>query len=283
MNNTNEILFSADESVLLKFQNKNAITYTVPETVTEISESAFAYCDALEKIKICSSVKTIGKLAFYHCQNLISIQLTAGLESIEAGAFADCSKLATLDIPPSVTHIGDSNFYGCSSLEDITINELQNTSTYFSVKGILCNREKSTVICVPANKRGTVRFPLTITKLEDYAFYGCDKITEVQINESIQDITGKSFAMCTWLQKINVDPGNKYFCDVDGILYNKAKTRLIVFPGGRNREYTIPDGLNEFGDFCFFSVTNYKKTLVINNPKDRDIIKGFSVFNPKEE
>ena len=43
---------------------------TIPDSVTSIGNTAFAYCWGLKGITIPDSVKSIGSLAFYDCNDL---------------------------------------------------------------------------------------------------------------------------------------------------------------------------------------------------------------------
>ncbi len=48
------------------------------------------------------------------------------------------------------------------------------------------------------------------------------------------------------LEKITVTPSNKYMCTVDGVLYNKAITEIILYPYGlENKEYVVPETIKE--------------------------------------
>lgn len=64
----------------------------IPDSVTSIGDSAFAWCKALTSIEIPNSVTSIGDWAFGGCSSLEEINLN------------------------SVTSIGDRAFLGCKSL-----------------------------------------------------------------------------------------------------------------------------------------------------------------------
>ena len=59
----------------------------------------------------------------------------------------------------------------------------------------------------------------------------------------------QAFAYNHSLKAINVAEGNPYFVSVDGVLFNKDKTKLLYYPAGRNQggEYAIPEGVTELG------------------------------------
>ena len=78
---------------------KDSITaLTIDDSVTDIRESAFAWCHYLKKVK-----------------------LPSGLTSINANVFSGCTSLSSITIPDSVISIGNSAFIGCDSLTNVTI------------------------------------------------------------------------------------------------------------------------------------------------------------------
>ena len=54
------------------------------------------------------------------------------------------------------------------------------------------------------------------------------------------------------LEKIIVDKDNSNYVSVDGVLFNKAKTFLIVYPTSKmGTFYSIPDGVEKIGTYAF--------------------------------
>ncbi|MBQ8783547.1 MAG: leucine-rich repeat protein [Clostridia bacterium] len=73
-----------------------------------------------------------------------------------------------------------------------------------------------------------------VTEIREYAL-NCDEAVQViNIGKDVAKIDGKAFYSCWALQRIEVDEDNPYFCDVDGVLYNKDKTKLICHPCDRD-------------------------------------------------
>ena len=90
------VLFSKDKSELILCPQRKTGSYTIPNSVTSVSDSAFFYCSSLTSITIPKSVTSIGH-----------------------DSFCGCSSLTNITIPNSVTSIGDWAFYNCSSLKDV--------------------------------------------------------------------------------------------------------------------------------------------------------------------
>lgn len=135
---------------------------------------------------------------------LTEIELPEGLKEIGDIAFQDCRELRFVTIPDSVESMEFGAFLHCRSLQSVSL--------------------------------GT-----GLQALPEGAFEGCEALTEIYIPEKIQEIDSTAFLDCTSLERITVAAGNTSFCDVDGTLYNKDKTKLLCCPGGqRNAVQTIP-------------------------------------------
>ena len=107
---------------------------TIPEGITELLSlvkedeegvtwyyGSLAYCTALKKVNLPSTLKTIDEYTFYNCPALERIEIPNGVTEIKEGAFKSCENLVSVEIPKSVTSIADWLFDSCSFLESVTI------------------------------------------------------------------------------------------------------------------------------------------------------------------
>ena len=69
---------------------------TIPSSVSQIQNNAFANCTDLISIEIPNTVTHIGYNAFYNCTSLTSLVIPASVTNIEGSAFANCSGLTSL-------------------------------------------------------------------------------------------------------------------------------------------------------------------------------------------
>ena len=119
---SNGVLYNKDKTELLCCPAGNKRTaFSIPDSVTSIGDSAFAYCENLTSISIPDSVKSIGLYVFWYCTNLTSITIPDSVTSIERGTFEGCTSLTSVTIPDSITSIGREAFCYCSSLKSVTI------------------------------------------------------------------------------------------------------------------------------------------------------------------
>jgi hypothetical protein len=92
---------------------------TLPNNLTTINAGAF-YDTGISSITIPGSVKNIGNQAFARCSNLKSVVLSEGVTEIGNMAFIQCTSLTSVTLPDSVTKVYDTPFQGCSSLTSIS-------------------------------------------------------------------------------------------------------------------------------------------------------------------
>ena len=85
--------------------SRNATTYNIPNTVTEIEKNAFYVCGKMTSITIPDSVTTIGAGAFYSCSSLKEITIPQSVTSIGADAFVYCENLTAINIKGTANRI----------------------------------------------------------------------------------------------------------------------------------------------------------------------------------
>ena len=91
-----------DRTVKITGYTGDATDIDIPDkidgkTVTSIGDHAFEYCNSLTSITIPDSVTNIGDSAFAHC-SLTSITIPNSVISIGYDAFSDCSSLTDINV-----------------------------------------------------------------------------------------------------------------------------------------------------------------------------------------
>lgn len=91
-----------------------------------------------------------------------------------------------------------------------------------------------------------------VNTIGERAFAGCFTFTSIKIPYTISKIEISAFRNCGHLEKIIVDPNNKYYTSINGALYNKNITTLIKSPM-RKRSISIPNTVTMIGREAFES------------------------------
>ena len=239
------VLFNKNQSTLIQCPEGKDGSVTIPAGVTDIASWSFRNCTRLTSITIPNSVTSIGKSAFSTCKDLTSITIPSSVTSIGGYAFGGCTGLNSVTIPASTTSLGGYAFGGCSGLTEITVDPLN--ANYSSMEGVLYDKKQSTLIQCPPGKVGGVTISANVIIIEDNAFKNCTGLTSVSIPASLTNIGGMVFYDCTGLAEISVDSHNANYSSLDGVLYNKDQTTLILCPKGKSGSITLPSSVSKFG------------------------------------
>ena len=69
-----------------------------------------------------------------------------------------------------------------------------------------------------------------ISVIPEFCFNCDENVETIYIGKDVKEIDGKAFFTCRTLKNVYVDEENEYYCDIDGVLYNKDKTEIILYP-----------------------------------------------------
>lgn len=245
------VLFNKDKSFLISCPNSKSNSYTIPNSVTSIRSSAFQDCSRLTSITIPNSVTWIGTSTFQDCSGLTSIIIPNSVSAIGSSAFSGCSGLTSVTIGYSVRWIYEYSFYGCSGLISVTIGNSVTSIANYAFYG--CTGLSSITI------------PNSVTSIGRLAFYSCSRLTSVSIPKSVTSIGGGVFAGCSSLAEILVSEENNSYSSVDGVLFNKDKSTLILFPFLKSKSYTIPDGVTSIYSSAFSGCSGLTSISIPNS------------------
>lgn len=243
---------------------------TIPDSVEIIGAQAFESCSSLEKIYIGSGVKKIGVAPFIFdvegrpCINLKSIEVSKSnkhyvsvdgvlfnkemteliqypigkkqkeyvipdsVTTLGYGAFCFCDELTKLTVGKGVTVIDDCMLFGCDNIETVilpdTLTKLDGGA--FKYSGIKY-----------------IDIPDSVTFLGCEAMTACERLETVNIGKGVSFIHECAIGGSS-LRRINVDLRNKHFSSKDGVLFNKDKTELLLYPANKSGEtYRIPSSV----------------------------------------
>jgi len=211
------VLYSKDKSILIKYPAGLAKTeFIIPDTVKSIEPCAYISAYRLQKITIPGSVEVIGYEAFSGSGNLKSVVMGYGVSVIETSAFRGCTNLSEMNIPDSVVEIGSNAFEVCRTLSNVVL---------------------------PKNLK---------TPLGSGMFLNCSNLKTITLPDNMK-IYSSTIGGCGRLENFIVNPENKIYSTVNGVLYSKDMTTLHLYPPGKpGNSYTVLEGTKNIEKDAFY-------------------------------
>lgn len=265
--------------------------------VVAIGEMAFYLKDGDETlafVHLPESVKDLGSYAFYGCSALESIDL-GHVENVERAAFYNCTGLESAEMG-ALKNLGQSAFYGSGVrklsfgkafsteadvfksntfpdvLESIEVSG-ENT-TYATENGILYNKDKTEIVCVPKSIKGRVTIADGVTEIKNSEshFKNHNRLTSLTIPASVasieHDFIRKSLAGCDTLAEIynlsqvTIDKLSDFGLGESTVIHASLSEKSVVTDPdedgfvwrtdadvlhtylGQEKQLTLPDGHN---------------------------------------
>ena len=249
------------------FGNCRSLTsVNIPDGVKDISNAAFGNCENLTDITLPDSVTKISDYAFHGCIKLTDINIPDGVTSIGQSAFEECFSLKSITIPKNVSFIGYSAFLNCHSLTGIQVDP-DNQHFSSDSAGVLFDKDKTTLMFVPAGLSGQYTIPDSVTTIYERALSGCSdlqgitipegittignfmfsgnkSLTNVTLPHTITTIENSAFLYCSSLQSITL-PNSVKTIGSEAFGYCDSLTYVI-----------IPDGVTTIKDSAFLGCSS---------------------------
>lgn len=128
------------------------------------------------------------------------------IEGIDSCVFQDHAELEEIKLPKSLRIIGEEAFSGCTNLKKIEI-------------------------------------PETVETICEYAFCKCTNLKKIHLPKALKVILDYVF-MDAGVEEFTIDSSNAAFTTIDGVLYNKKCTQLVLVPNKKTK-VQIPDTITQ--------------------------------------
>ena len=224
---TNNMLTSIGNEAFMSCKKLKTITFdndymnSIPDSVTDLGTSVFEGCEALQNFRLPDGIEELPNRSFFGCLKLNDFAFGTSVENSRCAvigdrAFQKCAALDEIILPDVNTTIGIGAFKDCTMLELVEtsdILEFVGASSYEIeddviwpglAEGTFQNCEKLSMY--PRSRKSDYQknkliFPDTYTVIQDYTFFGCIGITEVE-SENITHMGSKAFMNCVSLPRI---------------------------------------------------------------------------------
>lgn len=245
----------------------------IPNGITRIRDGVFRGCSSLQNIELPDSVRLIEDLAFSN-SGLKTIHLPKSLTHIGFNAFVGCN-IESITIPYTVDYI-DNSAFDRSSLKNVFGMPGSYAQTWAEKNGYLFNLAtidqegvyqnfiykiqdgEAVIVGLYDVQSGiSVKIPekianIPVTKIGEGAFCGNTKIQSLMIPAGIREIGNGAMESMSSLNKITVDKDNQFYSSEGGVLFNKDKTELLLYPqDSYNRTYSTPDSVKVIAKRAF--------------------------------
>ena len=138
-------------------------------------------------------------------KDFTKVVLPDTLEKIGDYAFSACSKLREITIPASVEALGNGVFTQCDALEEFSIDP---TNPYLKeTNHVIYTADGKTLVAAAGRTDERIAVPLTVEKIQSYAFYNCDTLKSITIPGSVRELGEGCFGGCAHLNQVELQDG----------------------------------------------------------------------------
>ena len=248
------------------FAGNTAITsITIPASVTNIADGAFAGCTGLKTVSI-SHVEAGKHLSDFvpgaeaYMEEVVFLD---GVTAIPDNFFEGCTALETMDVAESVIEIGTNVFEACSALETVVSNGLEICDGW--VLGMANGAAAPADLAIPDSVRGiaafafdgeggigTLALPESLRFIGAGAFRNCTGLEGIAVPEGVWKIDREAFRNCTYAQGLALGEGIVELGD-------GAFANCSMLMGAE-----VPAGVEKIGENCF---SNCWRMLSVSIPQ----------------
>ena len=260
-------------------------TIVIPDKVTSLGTYVFSGDNNVTSLSIGAGVETIPSYAFANCTGLTTIIVPDTVVTINEFAFSGCNKVTSITLPfvgASRTAVGYEahlgyifgystivgsggsaiatgykvgDVYSVSGNEVQYVTEVSGNYTYFS---------KYYIFSVPsALKTVTIT---DATDIRDAAFFYCESITQITLNDDVSSIGAYVFVRVPWYSNLNEE-------------FNVVGNGVLIKYSGTRSSITFPETVKYIGGSSFGNNTTINTTISQVSISDKITGIGGRAFN----
>ncbi|MFH6936369.1 leucine-rich repeat domain-containing protein [Flavobacterium sp. FlaQc-30] len=261
---------------------KSLKSVIIPNNILQIEKYAFYECFNLKNVQLGSGLNKIGDCAFRACHNLASITIPKSIKDIGDIAFRECYNMQNYEVEKGNTQFGSINGVLFNKKQDTLIAYPNGKKGKYTIPNGTVVIGNSAFACCTIN---SIYIPKTVKIIKGDAFRYCHNLNKLKIPDSVEEIGVLSFANCNSLEriklgnsisdvnmyilsenknllKIKISNKNLKFSSKNGILYNKSRDTLVMYPKGKKGGFIIPENINCIKKGAFESCKGLTKIVI---------------------
>ena len=257
--------------------NKNITSVTIPATVEKIGENAFRGCEKLDSVTVAWATPLEVPANIFEGVDVANAVLCVakGTEDLYANApvWKDFGRISLYLGDDDVIEFEDDAVkqicvanWDLNNDGQLTVAEAKAVTTLSTVFVLNASDQIKkfnelkfftglTSISTNAFKNCTgleaITLPSSVTEIAYGAFQGCSSLKSFFIPKNVTKLGNGPFNNCSSLESFVVDPENKSFSAVDGVLFDINKTTLYAYPCAKEGEYVIPETVTTLAQYAF--------------------------------
>jgi hypothetical protein len=250
----------------------NLVSVSFPSTLTELGAYAFAHCTSLNSVNLSESLTTFNVGVFNACYALQNIEVASENPnySSENGVLFNknktvlrqypAGKQGAYSIPEGVTSIGNDAFWACYRLTGITIPNtvtIINAYSFYNCTGLTSAVIPNSVITIDfqaffyCTNLSSIVLGSSLHTIGHRAFLNCFSLRSIVIPASVSSMSIHTFSGCLSLTSIEVEDDNLNYSSENGVFFDKNKTTILQYPGGKRGAYSLPESVENIGIGAF--------------------------------
>lgn len=225
---SSELDFNALKAATGKnYSYSSVIRFEMPVGYTSVEDRAFKNdkkFTALQTVKVCEGVTTMGINIFYDSTTVVEVELPSTLETIGTEFAYNAKALEKINIPKNLTEITKKAFQGCSNLTTVDFSKAENLKKIGYWSFYSCSSLESAIL------------PEGLTYIDELAFK-LTGVKEVYLPSTLETVsTNNVFAECSKLETIT----SKATFIAENMFYNATALKTVTL------EETVTIGTKAF-------------------------------------
>lgn len=221
----------------------------------------------IKNVVVSEGITGLGSYAFRGCTKLTSVTLPDSLTTLGVSAFEGCTALKTVTVGSGLRTVAQYAFLDCSALTGVYITDVDawckvdfvdySSSPMYYAKALYVDRKLLS---------GNLRLSSGVTKIPQYAFYGCAGITALYLPDTVTVIENDAFTYCTGLTSVSMGSGLtkigsaafSYCSALSGVSMGKQVTVVgdyAFYNCSALKTVALSAGLKQLGQRAFYGCT----------------------------